>query len=340
MRHPSTRTLARYSAGAFGVRKVARVTAHLAGCARCSGTSTDLTTVSDLLAKMAPTAMPAFIADRLARAIASESASRTAHLSAEAGATPVGVADATTWLEPGEPDRAVPGRPELPARRRRTASPRRRSVMSSPVVLRGLAAAAAVVIVAGAGYLFTNRASTTPAARTAAPTAHAPKTYQGALGASNHRGIVRVPYRLGAGARSQQSSSAAPQAAPVLTSNADYTKANLAVQVRRSVASAADEYFGTNATTVPAPVASGASASGELTLLDGLTVKGLTGCLSGVADGRQVLVADVARYLGKPATIIVFRSLTSMNLLDVVIVGLACSATDAHTIARTTVPLG
>ena len=55
MRHPSTRTLARYSAGAFGVRKVARVTAHLAGCARCSGTSTDLTTVSDLLAKMAPT---------------------------------------------------------------------------------------------------------------------------------------------------------------------------------------------------------------------------------------------------------------------------------------------
>jgi hypothetical protein len=211
--------------------------------------------------------------------------------------------------------------------------------MSSPVVLRGLAAAAAVVIVAGAGYLFTNRASTTPPARSAAPTAHRPQTYGGALGASNHRALLRVPYGVGAGAASQQSNAAATQAAPVLTSDANYTKANLAVQVRKSVASAADEYFGTNATAVPAPVASGPPASAELQLLDGLTVGRLTKCLTGVANGRQVLVADVARYLGKPAMIIVFRSLTSMNVLDVVIVGLACSATHADTIARTTVPL-
>jgi hypothetical protein len=339
MRHMSTRALARYSAGAFGLRKAARITAHLAGCPRCSGTSNDLTSVSDLLAKMAPTAMPAAIADRLARAIASESASRTAHRSAASGMASVGVAEAATWTEPGGPDRAVPGRPDLPARRRHAASPRRRPVLSSPVVLRGLAAAAAVVIVAGAGYLFTNRTSTTsPAARRAAHIAGPKGTYSGAQGAGSPSGPLSIQYGPVAAGPTSPGAVQAVHTAPVLRSGINYTTANLAAQVHESVASTAPqraERFSTNAISSPVPQASPRNLA---VLAYGLTESRLASCLSGIAQGRRILVADVARYLGKPATIIVLTSLTSVNVLDVIIVGLACSATHAHEITSTTVP--
>ena len=339
-RHLSTRSLARYSAGAFGVRKAARITTHLAGCARCSGTSTNLNLVSRLLADIAPTGMPLSIADRLTGAIAAESASRAAHLSAAASGAAVGSTDTIPGTESSEPGRAVPGRSDLPARRRRHSERRQRPVLSHPVLLRGLATAAGVALVAGTGYLLANSTAPQPGGTAGAPSQHAPRVFRSALGAGLHGGPVRVPYGQGAGASRLQVNSPASRAATVLTSDVNYTKSNLAAQVQKSVASAgAVSFAGTSASSAPVPAATAAPGSPGRELLGGLTVRQLTRCLTGLARGRRVLVADVARYLSKPATIIVFRSLTSAHILDVVIVGLACSASDAHVIARITVPL-
>jgi hypothetical protein len=62
----------------------------------------------------------------------------------------------------------------------------------------------------------------------------------------------------------------------------------------------------------------------------------LAGCLANIASGRQVLLADVARYLGKPATIIVLKPVS--GAFDVIVVGLACTATKADVITRLSVP--
>jgi hypothetical protein len=69
----------------------------------------------------------------------------------------------------------------------------------------------------------------------------------------------------------------------------------------------------------------------------GIEIGRLNGCLSRVSAGRRVVLAEIARYVGKPATIIVLRSLTA-NVLDVAIVGVGCSASAADYIVRTTVP--
>jgi len=310
----STRALARYSAGAFGMRKAARVTAHLARCQRCSALIAHLHSLSRMLANVSPTRMPKHLADRLSQAIADESARRAARMSAAAGA----VAAADTGTEDGEPDRAVPGMPDLPAHRRR--------VLSSPVLQRGLALAAGVAIVAGAGYLFAGR-SPSASVGTAAPASHAPRV--GGLAAGSQKNALSVPYGASSAKLSQR---ATALAAPVLTSGTDYTRANLAAQVRESVASTV------TGRQVVLPTPRPATQGDGTVLAEGLTARELTGCLSGIAHGRRVLVADVAKYLEKPATIIVLASLNSVKILDVVIVGLACSASDAHVIAMTTVP--
>jgi hypothetical protein len=72
--------------------------------------------------------------------------------------------------------------------------------------------------------------------------------------------------------------------------------------------------------------------------IGGVSLSRLEGCLNRVAAGRTVLLANVARYIGNPATIIVLKSLTAADVFDVTIVGLSCSASSSDVISRTTVP--
>ena len=72
--------------------------------------------------------------------------------------------------------------------------------------------------------------------------------------------------------------------------------------------------------------------------MGGVSLSELAGCLDRVSAGRRVLLADVARYLGRPATIIVLQPLTAAGVFDVTIVGLTCSASNPDVISRTTVP--
>ncbi len=124
--------------------------------------------------------------------------------------------------------------------------------------------------------------------------------------------------------------------ATALASHMNFTRSGLGRQVHRALASQVT--FGTaHSPSYTSPAAGGTKSSGPL--LGGVRIGTLNGCLSRVSAGRRVVLTEIARYLGRPATIIVLKSLTA-NILDVAVVGLACSASAADYIAQTTVPSG
>lgn len=131
-RHASTVVLASLAAGELGRRKTARVSAHVAGCARCTRLSQQLSEVPAILANTPYPALPDTVSVQIQTAIRVEVNSRVA-------AAPVTEA----------------GRRDLPT------APRRQPVGQRGWHLPGLsvaatrlvAAAGAVVLVGGAGYL-------------------------------------------------------------------------------------------------------------------------------------------------------------------------------------------
>ena len=196
--------------------------------------------------------------------------------------------------------------------------------LSSPLLLRTLAATGAVVVVAGAGFLLTNGQTTSSGSSGSGQPAAAPRPSLSNVHAAQ-RSAGQVPthvnYRLNG---------------KIVTTNAiasqtNFTKAALGTQVRRVVASSSvpEGFAGAQHTTVPTPA--------KLSI-GGVSLSKLEGCLNRVAAGRKVLLANIARYLGNPATIIVLEPLTAAHIFDVTIVGLSCSASSSDVISRTTVP--
>jgi hypothetical protein len=115
-----------------------------------------------------------------------------------------------------------------------------------------------------------------------------------------------------------------------LATHMNFTRHSLARQVRRTLRSAAG--VGTTySSSRPNPTGNKTGpAFGK--------VSRLGGCLSRVDAGRTVLLAAVARFLGRPATIIVLRPSKSAGILDVLVVGIKCSASVADVIFQTTIP--
>jgi hypothetical protein len=124
MTHPDSEVLAGFRAGLITGRDGARISAHLAGCARCAGLCDQLAEVSALLAAVPAPALPDAVAQRLDRVLAAEAAKRTYS------------------------ERAVDDRP---GDRASSPQPRRRWDFRL-VALRVLAPAAAVAVLAAGGY--------------------------------------------------------------------------------------------------------------------------------------------------------------------------------------------
>jgi hypothetical protein len=120
--------------------------------------------------------------------------------------------------------------------------------------------------------------------------------------------------------------------ARALTSRHDYTRHNMARLVHNDVASTT--VLGKNATPGPYPRAASPGA-----VLGGIKVLKLMGCLTRLAAGRSILVADVARYLGQPATIVVMRAVSAQQL-NVAVVRVTCSLASPEIIAQVTIPAG
>jgi hypothetical protein len=124
MTHPDAEVLAEFRAGLVTGRRGARISAHLAGCERCTGLCDQLAEIPILLAAVPAPAMPDAVTRRLEGVLAAETA-RT-----------------------DDPERAVD-----PRSRDRTASPPpRRHRDFRLVTLRVLAPAAAAIVLAAGGY--------------------------------------------------------------------------------------------------------------------------------------------------------------------------------------------
>jgi hypothetical protein len=352
-RHVSAEVIALLREGEVSARKAGRITAHLSACADCAGTDSDLAAVSGMLAAVQLPPMPDNITERLQLAIAGEATARTA-ASAVSGAVPAvsltdagasslaataadvdSRADSGIWGGAGadaEDPARTPGRPDLPQRARGRSRRFRMPDWSSPLVLRGLAAAGAVVVIAGAGLLFVNgqtsqqgSANAGSGGGAAAPRQPAPSPGVTGRGLSHGRyselnGPVSLNYRL----------KGKIATARALTSHHNYTKLNLAPLVHKDIASTTSIEKG-----VP-----GTSRQASPATFGGIRVPTLIGCLTKIAAGRSVMVADIAKYLGRPATIVVLRPSAGSQVLDVVVVGLTCSSAAPDIIAELTVPAG
>jgi len=350
-RHVSAEVLALHSEGAVSPRKAGRITAHLAACTICSGLEADLLAIRNLLTATQLPPLPEVYAERIQLVIANEAAIRVA--SSQAPVAPGTAAAITTAAEGaaspaadgpaaegsghgvthgGGESALIPGRPDLPPRRGRKSRRFRMPHWSSPLVLRGLAAAGAVVIVAGAGVLFIRGHATTAGGSGGAA---------GRSTAEKHAGSVPAP--LVSGSNADYSGRNRPvtmnyrlngkvATARALTTGRDYSRGNMARLVHKDVATA--PVFGQNTPSGKQRT----QAAGAM--FGGVRVVRLTGCLTRLATGRRILVADVARYLGRPATIVVLRSSANARELDVVVVRLTCSRASPDIIAQVTIPPG
>jgi hypothetical protein len=316
-RHVDAETLARFRQGDLSPRRNFRIRAHLTGCERCRALDEDLAGVTTLLAEAGavgrvetaqPPPIPEHLAARIHAAIAAEATKRV--LPAQTATPAPAVAARLAGAEPAETGAPRQGNSRH-GRHGRDRARQRWPGFTSPVALRTMAAAAAVVVLAVGGYEIAQQAggsssSSSTAAGSLPPSQNGP--YSGPAAAP----AVPQPY-LHAGRSS----------VPVIMSHTNYNPATLNDQVRNALAR-----YG--------PLArSGSSAARSQAAAGGSRETSLTGCVTRVAAGRQVLLVDVARYQGRPATVIVTRA-SSGGPEQVWVVGPGCSSTNSHLVKYAT----
>jgi len=199
MTHPDIDVLAEFRAGLITGRRGARITAHLAGCDRCTALDHQLAGVSVMLASVPAPAMPDRVADRLDTVLAAEVANRD---------------NAERARGDGAGDAPAPRRPD---------GHRGFRLLS----LRVLAPAAAVVVLAAGGYGLSRMvgpANQTTASSSAGSAARAatPSAAGGAKSAGRANVPVAGPARITPGI-------------VVVTSNTNFSRASFAQQVRTAL---------------------------------------------------------------------------------------------------------
>lgn len=314
-RHYRAVILVRYREGDLSSRKTLRIKAHLETCDRCSAISTELVEVSAVLASVEFAPMPAHIANRLSVALAAESGTRVEMTAKTAAAEPV----------------HTPGRPDLPERATRRGWRLRMPEMSSPMLLRGAAAAGALAIVAGGGYLLANNGAQ-PSSSSGGQTHHPPSA--GRVAGSHAFSGVPVTYNTFNGRNATTTA---------MVSDTNYQPGTLRSQIRQHLppsftANGAQPELNSRPSTSPQATANAGTAP-RSSLLKDLSVPHLAGCLSKIAAGAVIALADIARYQGKPAIIIAVKIAKNPRLLNVFVVSRACSASAADIITRVQVPV-
>jgi hypothetical protein len=340
MRHVGAQKLARFRQGDLGPRRSSRIGAHLAACPRCRELDEDLAGVTTLLASVQPPPIPEQLEARIQSALTAEAARRVVRPGQDAAAAapapagtgpadngrhpqrePAGTGPADNGRHPQrEPTGTGPAADGRHSRREPTGHGRpRRSPRPRPAVaLRALAAAAVVVLVAGGVYEIarsqssSSSSSPSSAAGPAVPAASAP-----AVGPA-------LPYRQGGGEGS---------VTPVMTGT-DFTSAGLSDQVTKQLTrygrgGALAGPMAPSATHAPEAAEGGRSAT-----FGHMAVSDLAGCVNRIAAGDLVLLVDVARYQGAPATVIVTRGAAG-GPERIWVVGPGCSASQSDVLEHT-----
>jgi hypothetical protein len=305
--HVSAETLARYQQGDLGPRRSSRIGAHLGGCSRCRDLNEDLGGVSTLLASVHPPPIPQDLTNRIQSALRTEAARRVA---LPAGSKPAAATAGSGVAGPAGPadDRGprhelVPGGP--PGRRWRIRMPD----MTPKFALSSVAAVAAVVVLVFAMVVIVRSGSpqSSPSSA-AAPAAAKP----GSAGSAATRGPA-LEYRRGV-----QEVSINP-----VSTGTDFTAGRLTAQVTAAMI----KYGSSGAAAGPMGQASHAplSQAGPAATFAKRNMAALQGCVNRIAAGGLVMLVEVARFQGAPATVIV-TEVTAGGPRRVWVVGPGCSA--------------
>jgi hypothetical protein len=322
-RHVDAKALCRFSEGALSRRKAARVGAHLHGCSRCAELSEQLAGVTALLASTQPPPIPEHLAARIQNTLATESAHRVA-------------------LDPG----SEPGRRELPVRNSRPQ--RRRPRLSSPVALRVLAAAGAVAVIAGSSYAIVHsQASPSSSSGSSASSAGAPAQAGG-------RAPVAAPAfgQVTSGPSLHYSDDGKTDSFVPVSTDTNFVPASLTAQASGALAQLGGKQSGLSRNetagqgSLPAPsspLSHSSLSSGPVSQhagrFAGIPVDVLEGCVTRIAADHTVLLVDIARYLGGPATLIVVGDPGSAAD-HLWVVGPACSGSNSDVLAQRDLPRG
>ena len=317
-RHVDAVALARYRDGDLSQRHAARVSAHLAGCTRCGDLSSELAGVTALLASAQVPPIPDYLAARIQDTLATEAARRLA-------------------ADPG----TEPGRRDLPVRapgpRRGGRLPR----LTSPIALRALAATGVVAVLAGGGYELIAHGSGASSGSSASSANAAGRAAPGGLGGEHRAARPEFgPSSLGpllSYGRPGHLGSFVP-----VTTGTDFGPASLAAQAGSTLS----QVRGARAAPVPGstsglmnPGAAPAPSASSARQFSGIPVPRLEACVTRIAAGSPVLLVDVARYQGRPATVIVTGPAGSAGQ-QVWVVGSACSSSRGDVLAHQSMPGG
>jgi hypothetical protein len=305
--HVSAETMARYRQGDLNKRRSSHISTHLAGCDRCSALSQDLGEVTTLLASSHPPPMPDDLTARITGAIAAESASRAAA--------------PTAVQAPAARHHRSPRRPRLPR-------------IAPRVALGGLAAAAAVILVAGGIYEVVARTGSTASISSSAGSSAARPATRSPAGNG-----AMLPALPASGPALQYQRSGRKENITPITTSTNFTQAELTSQVAAQV-----KKYGAGFTKT-GPNAESPSSSGsespaavpreQTGRFADIPVATLRGCVERIAAGSLVLLVDVARYSGSPATIIVTEA-AETGPMRIWVVGTGCSASNSDVLQRAT----
>jgi len=296
-RHASLDELADLGVGVLRPGKAARLTEHVAGCPQCTQLNSQLSDVPPLLASTPYPDIPLDLSTRIDTALASEANLRQA----SAPATEAGRRDLPARSGHGSAGRGGGGQrfPRLP----------RRAV--------SIATAAAAVILVGAGaYAVTTQLGGSPVTHSSSAAGLAGPAASESVG-------PRVTYGPASSAGSIQT----------VTSDTDFMPGTLSSQAAAAVKEARQEGvhpMGTRQATAAPDIHSNANIgmSGN-----GTASGAVQSCVNAIAAGREVLLVELAKYSGNPATLIVTAALGSKPA-EAWIVGPLCSAADHDLLAH------
>jgi anti-sigma factor RsiW len=311
--HADAATLAAFREELLSQRKTAQVSAHLAACPRCAALDAQLAEVTVLLTHAAAPPMPDSVTARIEVALAAEAAAR--------GPAPVTDPIAAGTAAPGtgghDGTRGTAGRDAT-----RGAGSRRPGWASrgrSRPALRVATVAAAVAVIAGGGYTVAQLLSGSPAVHGTTASGASAGRAKAALPRSSTGGL-----RSGAG---NMAPSAVTGPVRVVSSGTNYQPAQLAAQASTLLKTLGPK----NSPVHPGPSLA-TPPNGYLAQFPGLQA-----CAAHIAGTQHALLADVARYRGHPAAIIILPAPPG-GRSKAVVVAPGCTATTSRVLATAFLP--
>jgi hypothetical protein len=300
-RHASADELALLAVGTLRRRKAAKVGAHLAGCAQCTGVSQGLAAVSVDLASVHYPPMPDRISVRIEVALATESTQRLA-------------------IAPG----TEAGRRDLPERRSASAGWRGWQLPGLSVAgTRLVAAAAGVAVIIGGGYALSSSLGGTVTSSSS----------------GGSQAALPAPARqLSLGPTVKYGTPGSTHVIHVVSAKTNFTSAQLTSEATAAVRAA--QLRGASAAGAPSATAPGpvdhttlsSGAAGSAATSPGTTSQ-LAGCINSVAPRRTLLLVEDAKFEGTPATVIVTAA-TATSPAEAWVVGATCSENHTDVLAQ------